>query len=462
MIGKTTTIETTPLDAVAIRADFPILAASERDGKSLVFLDSAASSQKPAAVIDAMDDYYRRYNANIHRGVYQLSELATSKYEEARHLVAAFINAASPRECIFVRNTTEAINLVAQAWGRQNVGKGDLIVLSVMEHHSNLVPWQILAAEKEAELAHIPLTDDHQLDMDAFDALLRREPKMVAVTQVSNTLGTVNDVATITRDAHAAGATVVIDGAQSAPHVAVDVQALDVDFFAFSGHKMLGPMGGSILYGKRALLEAMPPYMGGGSMIRKVELTHSTWADVPAKFEAGTPAVGDAIGLGVAIEYLTNLGMDRVLAHEQEVVGYALERLTELPGMEIYGPRDPHLRSGVVSFNLGEIHPHDVSAILDGENVAVRAGHHCTQPLMHVLDVVGTTRASFYVYNTKEDVDRLIDALQIAYRIFNPEPSAVSRQPSASTSEKGGSTCRDTMAKHLVTANARDNAETKS
>lgn len=461
-MGKTTTIETTPLDAAAIRADFPVLNQPVKDGRPLVFLDSAASSQKPAAVIEAMDDYYRRYNANIHRGVYQLSETATARYEEARHLVAAFINAASPRECIFVRNTTEGINLVAQTWGRTNIREGDLIVLTVMEHHSNLVPWQILAAEKGAELGFVPLTADHRLDLAAYDDLLRREPKLVAVTQVSNTLGTVNDIADITRKAHAAGATVVVDGAQSVPHLAVDVQALDVDFLAFSGHKMLGPMGGAVLYGKRALLEAMPPYMGGGSMIRKVELTKSTWADVPAKFEAGTPAVADAIGLGAAVEYLTRLGMDRVLAHEQEVVGYALERLAEVPGIAIYGPQDPAQRSGVVSFNLADIHPHDVSAILDEENVAVRAGHHCTQPLMHVLDVVGTTRASFYVYNTKEDVDRLVDGLHKAYRIFNPEPSAVSYQPSTTSKKQPGSTCRDTMAQHLASINPRGDKEADS
>jgi cysteine desulfurase/selenocysteine lyase len=424
--------QTPPLDATAIRADFPVLNQPiPEGGQRLVFLDSAASSQKPAAVIDAITDYYRRSNANIHRGVYQLSELATARYEEARHLVAAFINAASPRECIFVRNTTEGINLVAQTWGRTNIGPGDLIVLTVLEHHSNLVPWQILAEEQGAELAFVPLTDDHRLDLAVYEELLRREPKLVAVAHVSNTLGTVNDIAQITRKAHAAGAVVVVDGAQSVPHLPVDVQTLDCDFLAFSGHKMLGPMGGAILYGKRALLEAMPPYMGGGSMIRKVELTRSTWADVPAKFEAGTPAVADAIGLGVAVEYLTKLGMDRVLAHEQEVVGYALERLAEVPGITIYGPADPHLRSGVVSFNLVDIHPHDVAAILDEEHVAVRAGHHCTQPLMGVLDVVGTTRASFYVYNTQDDVDRLIDGLLKVHSVFHRAALGDGRQASA-------------------------------
>jgi cysteine desulfurase/selenocysteine lyase len=456
-MSNTTTAErpaATPLDAAAIRADFPVLnQPAPPGGKPLAFLDSAASSQKPTVVIDALDDYYRRYNANIHRGIYQISELATGKYEEARHLYADFINAASPRECVFVRNTTEAINLVAQTWGRQNIKQGDLIVLSVMEHHSNLVPWQLLAEEKGAELAFIPLTEDHQLDMAAYATLLERGPKLVAVTHVSNTLGTINDVTTIAKQAHDAGATVLIDGAQSVPHMPIDVQAIGADFLTSSGHKMLGPMGSGVLYGKRALLEAMPPYMGGGSMIRKVELTHSTWADVPAKFEAGTPSVGDAIGLGVAVEYLTNLGMDRVLAHEHEVVAYGMERLAEAPGIKIYGPRDPKLRGGVISFNLGEIHPHDVAAILDGENVAVRAGHHCTQPLMRELGVIATTRASFYVYNTKEDVDRLLDALLVADRIFNgDERSAISDQRSAASGTDAP--CHETMARHLAAKSA--------
>jgi cysteine desulfurase/selenocysteine lyase len=406
------------LDAAKIRDDFPILAGSAIDGRSLVYLDSAASSQKPAAVIAALDRFYRHLNANVHRGVYRLSELATAEYEAARRLVATFINAASDHECVFVRNTTEAINLVAQSWGRTNIAEGDLIVLSMLEHHSNIVPWQLLAAERGAELAFVPLTEDHRMDMAAFADLMRRQPKLVAVTHVSNALGTINDVAAITRQAHAAGATVLVDGAQSVPHLALDVQELDVDFLAFSGHKMLGPMASGVLYGKRALLEAMPPFLVGGSMIRKVGLTESTWAEVPAKFEAGTPAVGDAIGLAAAIDYLTALGMDRVLAHEQAVVGYALDRLSEIPGITLYGPEDPSRRSGVVSFTLEAIHPHDVASILDAENVAVRAGHHCAQPLMASLGVVATTRASFYVYNTEADVDRLVAALWVADRTF--------------------------------------------
>ena len=406
-----------PLDAEAIRADFPILAQTDERGRPLAFLDSAASSQKPLAVIEALDAYYRGYNANIHRGVYRLSELATGRYEQARHLVADFIGAA-PRECVFVRNTTEAINLVAQTWGRRNVRAGDLLVLTEMDHHSNLVPWQLLAEETGAALGHVRITPDGRLDMAHLDELLARGPKLVAFPHVSNSLGTVNDAAEITRKAQAVGATVLIDGAQSVPPLPVDVRDLGCDFLAFSGHKMLGPMGAGVLYGKLALLEAMPPYMGGGSMIRKVELERSTWADVPAKFEAGTPAVADAIGLGVAVEYLSALGMERVRAHERELTAYALARLTEVPGLTIHGPAAPEARSGAISFTLGDIHPHDVAAILDGEHVAVRAGHHCCQPLMRALGLVATTRASFYVYTTRSDVDRLVAALHEANRIF--------------------------------------------
>ncbi|MER3438797.1 MAG: cysteine desulfurase [Chloroflexota bacterium] len=416
---STTRPKVTPLDGAAIRADFPVLNQPLEPGElPLVFLDSAASSQKPAAVIEALDDYYRRYNANIHRGVYKLSEMATAKYEEARHLVAAFINAASAREIVFVRNTTEAINLVVQSWGRRNLRAGDVVVLSVMEHHSNIVPWQLLAEEKGIEIAYIPLTSDQRLDMDAYVRLLRREPKLVAVAHVSNGVGTINDVAAIIRLAHEAGALVLIDGAQSVPHLPVDVQALDCDFLAFSGHKMLGPMGSGVLYGKRAVLEAMPPFMGGGGMIRKVTLSGSTFADVPARFEAGTPAVGEAIGLGVAVEYLTGLGMEQVREHERDLIAYALARLPEVPGITLYGPEDPDLRSGLVSFTLGDVHAHDVAAILDSENIAVRAGHHCNQPLMQHLGIAATTRASFYVYNTREDVDRLVAGLHKVNRIF--------------------------------------------
>ncbi len=406
------------LDGTAVRADFPVLNQPTGDRPRLVFLDSAASSQKPQVVIDALADYYERYNANIHRGVYQISELATERFEDARRKVARFLNARSPRECIFVRNATEALNLVAQSWGRANIAAGDLIVFSTMEHHSNIVPWQILAEEKGAILGHIRMNSDGRLDQEHYAELLAREPKLVAITHVSNSLGTVNPLEEMIVRAHAAGAVVVVDGAQSAPHLAIDVQDLDCDFLAISGHKMCGPMGAGVLYGKRSLLDAMPPFLGGGSMIRKVELERSTWADVPAKFEAGTPAVGDAIALGVAIDYLTELGMDRIWDHEREIVAYALDRLREIPNVTIFGPQSAGERSGVVSFAVGEVHPHDVAAILDEGNVAVRAGHHCTQPLMRALDVVATTRASFYLYNDREDVDRLIAGVHRVNQVF--------------------------------------------
>jgi cysteine desulfurase/selenocysteine lyase len=412
---------TTPLDGAAVRAQFPLLNQPVEAGKKpLAFLDSAASSQKPSVVIEAVDDYYRRYNANIHRGVYEISEQASSRYEQARHIIADFINAKSPRECIFVRNTTEAMNLIVSSWGRKNLNPGDVVFLSVMEHHANLVPWHMLRDEIGFEIAYIPLTPELTLDLDAYMKMLReKSPRIVSVTHVSNSVGTMNDIATISRLAHEAGALVAVDGAQSVPHLAVDVQALDLDFLAFSGHKMLAPMGSGVLYGKLALLESMPPYMGGGSMIRKVTLDGTTFADVPARFEAGTPAVADAIGLGVAAEFLKNtLGMERVREHELEMLAYANGRLSEVPGIRLFGTTDLSQRSGVVSFELGDIHPHDVSAILDSENVAVRAGHHCNQPLMRHLDVVATTRASFYVYTTRDDIDQLVEGLHKANRIF--------------------------------------------
>lgn len=413
-------VSTPTFDAAAIRADFPILNQPVVDGrKALAFLDSAASSQKPAVVIDALNDYYTTYNANIHRGVYELSELATSKYEQARHIVADFINAKSARECIFIRNTTEGINLVASSWGRKNLKAGDVVILSVMEHHSNLVPWHMLQQEIGFTIKYIPLTSDLGLDLDAYQALLNEQsPKLVAVTHVSNTIGTLNDIGLVAKLAHEHGAVILVDGAQSVPHLTVDVQALDIDFLAFSGHKMLGPMGSGVLYGKSALLDAMPPYMGGGSMIRKVTLDGTTFADIPAKFEAGTPSVGDEIGLGVAVEYLKSLGMDAIRAHELEMLEYATERLKEVPGIRLFGSEDFSTRSGVVSFVLGDIHAHDIAAILDSEQVAVRAGHHCNQPLMQHLNVIATTRASFYVYTTREDIDQLVQGLHKANRIF--------------------------------------------
>jgi cysteine desulfurase / selenocysteine lyase len=423
------------LDGAAVKADFPILNQPAAAGKPpLVFLDSAASSQKPRVVIDAVSDYYERTNANIHRGVYDLSDAATDAYEAARAKVATFINAKSPRECIMVRNATEAINLVARSWGGTNLEEGDLIVFTEMEHHSNIVPWHILAAERHLRQAHVHIDSEGRLDFDEYARILRQEPKLVTFTHVSNSLGTVNPAKQMIADAHAAGAVVVLDAAQSAPHLPLDVQDLDADFVAFSGHKMLGPMGSGALYGKKALLDAMPPYMGGGSMIRKVFLDHTTWADVPAKFEAGTPAVGDTVGLGAAIDYLNDLGMDRVWAHEREIVEYALDALREVPGLRLFGPSDAQARSGVISFDLGGVHPHDIAEILNRHNVAVRAGHHCTQPLMQALGVPATARASFYLYSTCDDVDRLVTALADVQRIFGGGPSPTTAAARAATS----------------------------
>ncbi|MBA3451086.1 MAG: SufS family cysteine desulfurase [Chloroflexia bacterium] len=413
-----TTKDTTTIDWVRIREDFPILASSNDRGQRLAFLDSAASSQKPDSVITAVDHYYRETNANIHRGVYDLSERATAQYEAARHMVADFVNAASAREIVFVRNTTEAINLVAHAWGRRNIHAGDLILVTTMDHHSNLVPWQLLAEEKDARLEAVRVTDDGRLDMEHLRELLALGPRLVAFPHVSNSLGTINPAAEIIQMAHEAGAVAVVDGAQSVPHMPVNVQALDADFLAFSGHKMLGPMGSGALYGKLALLEGMPPFMGGGGMIRKVSIAHSTFADVPARFEAGTPPVGDAIGLGAAVEYLQEIGMANVREHERRLTKRAVERLQDVPQLRLIGPADAESRAGVLSFTLGDIHPHDVAAILNEDNVAVRAGHHCCQPLMDRLGVIATTRASFYVYNIEDDIDRLISGLRRAQAIF--------------------------------------------
>ena len=408
-----------PIDTASIKADFPILNQPAPAGKQpLVFLDTAASSQKPQAVIDALVEYYRQENANIHRGVYDLSEKATAAYEDARRKVATFINARKPRECIFVRNTTEAINLAARSWGGANLSAGDLIVFTEMEHHSNIVPWQIIAQEKGARTGYVHLAPDGRLDQATFDTLLEQGPKLVAITHVSNSLGTVNPIQEMIAKAHAAGAVVLVDAAQSAPHVSIDVQALDCDFLAFSGHKMLGPMGIGVLYGKQELLQNMPPYQGGGSMIRKVTMEQTTWADLPARFEAGTPSVGDAVGLGAAIDYLNGIGLDRVWEHEHALVTTAISKLSEMPGVTLLGPGPEENRAGVVSFTVDGIHPHDVAAILDEHNIAVRAGHHCTQPLMQALGVVATTRASFYVYNTPEDVDRLIEGIEAAQQVF--------------------------------------------
>lgn len=400
-----------------IRGDFPILA-RQVHGKPLVYLDSSASSQKPRAVIDTMNVYYETYNANVHRGVYEISEEATAAMEKARVKVARFINARQGKQIIFTRNTTESINLVAYSWGSANISAGDLIVLTEMEHHSNLVPWQLLAQRTGARLEFIPVTSDGLLSMDTYEQLLQQHPKLVAFTHMSNVLGTINPAQEMIAQAHAVGARVLLDAAQSVPHFPVNVQELDADFLCFSGHKMLGPTGIGVLYGKRDLLEAMPPFMGGGDMIRSVGLRQSSWNDLPWKFEAGTPAIAEAIGLGAAVDYLNALDMKNVQQHEQEVTAYAMERLQTIPGLTIYGP-DASRRGGVISFTLADIHPHDLASILDQEaGVAIRAGHHCAQPLVERFELSAMARASFYIYTIKEEIDILVQGLHRALQIF--------------------------------------------
>jgi cysteine desulfurase/selenocysteine lyase len=406
------------LDIEGIRADFPILTRAVRGGKHLVYLDNAASSQKPKQVIDALADYYTRYNANVHRGIHTLSEEATDEYEKARRKIQAFINAEHSEELIFVRNTTEAINLVAHSYG-ERLREGDEILLSEMEHHSNLVPWQLLADRRGAKLRFLPLLDDGTIEMAALPGLLNDRTRIVAVSHMSNVLGTINPVEEITRQAHAAGAVVLLDAAQSVPHLPVDVQALDCDFLAFSGHKMLGPMGVGVLYGRRELLESMPPFLAGGNMIMKVELEHSTYNELPDKFEAGTPDAGGAIALGVAVDYLAGVGMENVRRHERDLTDYALEVLMGEEDVALYGPKSADNRGGVIAFNLGDIHPHDLGTLLDREGVAIRAGHHCCQPLMRRLGQAATARASFYIYNTRDEVDSLVSALGSARAVFS-------------------------------------------
>lgn len=394
------------LDVAAIRRDFPIL---ERKihGKPLAYLDNTATTQKPASVLKAIDDFYRLHNANPHRGVYLLGEEATAAYEQAREKVARFVNARSARDVVFTRGTTESVNLVASAWGRKNVGRGDVIVSTEMEHHSNLVPWQLLAEEKGANLRHIPVDGQGRLDLTNLDALLDGPVKIVSFTWVSNALGTLNPVAELTRRAHAAGALVFVDAAQAVPHMPVDFQATGADFLAFSGHKMLGPTGIGALVSKREHLEAMPPYQGGGEMIREVTLLRSTWADPPAKFEAGTTNFADAVGLAAAIDYLTPLGMDAVHAHGRDLAYQAIRLLQAIPGVTVHGPPVPEDRGGVVSFTVDDIHAHDVAGVLDREGIAVRAGHHCAMPLHARLGVPATARASFAVYNDSSEIERL-------------------------------------------------------
>lgn len=405
------------LDTKRIRAEFPILARALRPGIPLIYLDSAATSQKPAVVIEAMDAYYRGYNANIHRGVHQLAEEATAAYEGAREKIARFVGAARSREIIYTRNTTEAINLVAYSWGRKNLKAGDLLVLTEMEHHSNLVPWYMLAEEKQLELAFVPVTVGGELDLDAFAGLMQSGPRLVAFTHMSNVLGTINPVKELIAQAHAAGAVVVVDGAQAVPHFPVNFVDLDADFYAFSSHKMCGPTGLGILYGKEKLLEAMPPFLGGGDMIKRVELGRFVANDLPHKFEAGTPAIAEAIGLGAAVDYLTGIGMEAIHAHEQDLTAYALERLAEVPGVWLFGP-EASRKGGVAAFTFEGVHPHDIAEILDRRGIAVRAGHHCAMPLHQKFDIPATARASFYFYNERSEIDELIEGLYEVKRVF--------------------------------------------
>jgi cysteine desulfurase / selenocysteine lyase len=410
------------LDPYRLRTDFPILATSNRFGKPLIYLDSAATSLKPRAVIDAVDGYNREYSSNIHRGIYEIAERATAAYEAARASTARLINAPEAAEIVFVRNATEAINLVAYSWGRRNIGRGDTIVLTEMEHHANLVPWQLLVQEKDGDLEFVPITEDGLLRLEVYEALLHLRPKLVAFTHVSNMLGTVNPVRELTEMAHAAGSLVLVDGAQAVPHRPVDVQKIGADFYVFSGHKMLGPTGSGALWARRELLEAMPPFMAGGDMIREVHLRRSAWNDIPYKFEAGTPDIAAAIGMGAAAEYLMAVGMDAVCAHEQELARYALETLRrEIPGIELYGP-EADARGGVVSFNLPGIHPHDVAQILDRSGICIRAGHHCTMPLHEHFDLAASARASFDIYSIPEEIDALAVGLREVVRIFDREP----------------------------------------
>jgi cysteine desulfurase / selenocysteine lyase len=412
----TTTGPAVGLDPAAVRGDFPILE-REVHGRPLVYLDSANTSQKPRQVLDAMDDYYRRHNANVHRAVHTLSEEATHLFEQARGKVARFAG-ASERATVFTKNASEAINLVAYAWGLRNLQEGDEVLVTEMEHHSNLVPWQLVARLTGARIRAVPVTGDHLLDLDALDGLLGERTRMVAVSAMSNMLGTLNPVAEVARRAHAAGALVLADAAQAVPHAGARLDRLGVDFLAFTGHKMLGPMGIGVLAAREELLERMEPFLGGGEMIRDVTIEGSTWNDIPWRFEAGTPNVAEAVGLGAAVDYLQAIGMDRVRAAEAELTAYALERLGEVKGLRLYGPEELEQRGGVLSFTLGEIHPHDVAQVLDEEGIAVRAGHHCTMPLHRRLGVQATTRASFSVYSTVEEVDALAAGLDKTAHFF--------------------------------------------
>ncbi len=402
-----------------LRKDFPILQRTVRDNKPLVYLDNASTTQKPNQVIDAITDYYRNHNANIHRAVYALAEESTEAYEAARDKIANFINIKNRQEIIFVRGTTEAINLVAYAWGRPHIKEGDIIVTTEYEHHSNIVPWQLLTQEKGAKLEYIGMDDNGELILDDLDKYLATgKVKLVTFSLMSNVLGTITNAEKIIEKCKAAGVLTLIDGAQAVPHMKVDLEKLGCDFFAFSGHKMLGPTGIGVLWVRKSVLETMSPFHGGGDMIREVHKYETTWNDLPYKFEAGTPNIADVIGFGAAIDYLTKIGMDNVREHEIELTKYAIEKLSEVKGLHIYGTKDISKRGGVIPFNFADVHPHDVAQIIDGEGIAVRSGHHCAQVLMERLDVAATSRASFYIYNTKEEVDVLINSLNKVAKVF--------------------------------------------
>jgi len=402
-----------------LRKDFPILQRTVRDNKRLVYLDNASTTQKPNQVIDSISDYYRNYNSNIHRAVYALAEEATEAYEKTRDKIATFINVKDRQEIIFVRGTTEAINLVAYAWGRSHIKEGDIIVTTEYEHHSNIVPWQLLTKEKGARLEYIGMDDDGQLILDDLDKYLATgKVKLVTFSLVSNVLGTITDADKIIKKCKAAGVLTLIDAAQAVPHMKVDIEKLECDFFAFSGHKMLGPTGIGVLWVRKSVLETMNPFHGGGDMIREVHKYETTWNDLPYKFEAGTPNIADVVGFGAAIDYLTKIGMDNVREHEVELTKYAIEKLSEIKGIHIYGTKDISKRGGVISFNFADVHPHDVAQIVDGEGIAVRSGHHCAQVLMERLNVAATSRASFYIYNTKEDIDALVNSLNKVAKVF--------------------------------------------
>jgi cysteine desulfurase/selenocysteine lyase len=404
-------------DLSRLRGDFPILS-REMNGRPLIYLDSAATTQKPRQVLEAMDDFYRQHYANVHRGAYALAEEATDLYEGSRARVAAFIHAASPRELVFTRGATSALNTLAYGWGLYHLRPGDRILLTTMEHHANVVPWQLVARHTGAELIYAPLDDAYRVDTAALTERLDERVKVVGITGMSNVLGTIPPVAEVAAAARRVGAISVVDAAQLVPHAPIDVQAIGADFLAFSAHKMLGPTGIGALWGRLDLLESMEPAEGGGEMIRDVDFHASTWAEAPQKFEAGTPPIAEAVGFGAAVDYLSALGMTAVRAHEAELTGYALARLAEVPGLTVYGPAGPEGRGGVISFTLADIHPHDLATILDQQGVAIRAGHHCARLLHRVLDVPATARASLYVYNTREDVDGLVTALAEARRLF--------------------------------------------